>query len=215
MVITPTEAIRRAVIDRYPFPGDRITAIPLAASPHFQPAAVPRGNFFLFLGTIEPRKNVAGLIEAWREVRRKHPVDLVIAGRNRDAFPIPEEAGLTISGPVSEADLPALYSSALAVVYPSLYEGFGLPVLEAMQCGALAVTSRDPAIMEVSGDAALHVEAENTRELTQTLAWIAADPEKFEDVRRRALQRAKCFSWSRTAERTQEVYAEARRVFRK
>ncbi len=216
LVITPSEAIRRAAMDRFHLSADRVVAIALAASAHFQPAPAARGNFFLFVGTLEPRKNLPRLIEAWREVRRTHAVELVIAGRARADFPpIAEEPGLRMLGAVPESDLAALYSSALAVVYPSLYEGFGLPVLEAMQCGALVVTSRDPAIVEVSSDAAVHVDAADARELAQVLEEIAAAPEKFEDFRQRAIERARSFSWTRTAERTREVYAEARRIFRR
>jgi glycosyltransferase involved in cell wall biosynthesis len=216
MVITPSQAVRRAAIGRFHLAADRVVAIPLAASEPFQPATVARENVFLFVGTIEPRKNVARLIDAWREVRKSQDVDLSLAGRIRDDFsPIAPEPGLRVLGAVPDGVLPALYSAALAVVYPSLYEGFGLPVLEAMQCGALVVTSRDPAILEVSGDAALHVDAEDTRALAQTLGEIAAAPEKFEDFRRRAIERARSFSWRRTAELTREVYAEARRRFRK
>jgi glycosyltransferase involved in cell wall biosynthesis len=109
---------------------------------------------------------------------------------------------------VADAELPALYSNALAVVYPSLYEGFGLPVLEAMQCGAIVVTSRDPAIMEVAGDGALCVD-----DLVEPLRAIVADPSKFSELRDRALARAKQFSWRRTAELTQDVYDEAVRRF--
>ena len=76
-------------------------------------------------------------------------------------------------GEVPDSDLPALYSGALACVYPSLYEGFGLPVLEAMQCGALVITSRDPAILEVSGDAAVHVDAEDTAALVEAMRAVA------------------------------------------
>lgn len=120
-----------------------------------------------------------------------------------------------------DEDLPELYSTARAVVYPSFYEGFGLPVLEAMQCGAIVVTSRDPAIMEVAGDAAILAavierfnDASDTHELAATLASIAEAPHNFAPLRERALRRAKQFSWRRTAELTQEVYAEACRVFR-
>ena len=174
--------------------------------------------FFLFVGTLEPRKNISGLIEAWREVRQTHDIDLVIAGRARADFPpLDAEPGLRVLGPVPDEDLPELYSTARAVVYPSFYEGFGLPVLEAMQCGAIVVTSRDPAIMEVAGDAAIFVTinaARDIRELAATLASIAEAPHNFAPLRERALRRAKQFSWRRTAELTQEVYAEACRVFR-
>jgi glycosyltransferase involved in cell wall biosynthesis len=173
----------------------------------------------LFVGTLEPRKNISGLIEAWREVRQTHSIDLVIAGRARADFPpLAPEPGLRLLGPVPDEDLPELYSSARAVVYPSLYEGFGLPVLEAMQCGAIVVTSRDPAIMEVAGDAAIFAATvqggSDTRELAATLAALAEAPHNFAPLRERALRRAKQFSWHRTAELTQEVYAEACRVFR-
>jgi len=218
MVITPSEAVRRAAIDRFRLAPDRIVAIPLAAAEHLRPvrAPAPAVPYFLFVSTIEPRKNVARLIEAWREVRKAHRVDLVLAGRVRNGFagPAPEE-GLHLRGPVPEADLPALYSGALAVVYPSLYEGFGLPVLEAMQCGALAITSCDPAIMEVASDAAIHVEATDTRALAEAMTAVAAAPKKFTAMRERALDRAKLFSWQRTAERTREVYDAARRIFRR
>jgi glycosyltransferase involved in cell wall biosynthesis len=216
MVITPSQAVRRAVMERFHLSADRVVAVPLAASPDFAPANVARGNYFLFVGTIEPRKNIARLIDAWREVRARHAVDLMLVGRTRaDVPPIAEEPGLTIRGAVPDEELPALYSAALAVVYPSLYEGFGLPVLEAMQCGALVVASRDPAILEVSADAAIHVDAEDTRGLAQALSEICDAPEKFASVRVQAIERARSFSWRTTAERTREVYAEARRVFRK
>lgn len=216
LVITPSDAVRRAAIDRFRLAPDRVVAVPLAASSEFAPAAVPRGNYFLFVGTIEPRKNLARLIQAWREVRNRHAAELVIAGRLRaDHPPIAAEPGLSLRGAVADEDLPRLYSGALAVVYPSLYEGFGLPVLEAMQCGAVVVTSRDPAILEVSADAAIHVDAQDTRALAAALEAICEDPAKFNPLRQRALVRASSFSWRATAERTREVYAEAQRIFRR
>ncbi|MBZ5603044.1 MAG: glycosyltransferase family 4 protein [Acidobacteriia bacterium] len=217
MVITPSEAVRRAAIDRFKLSPDRVVAVPLAASAHFRPVVSHAPSpYFLFVGTLEPRKNLPGLIEAWREVRSTHAVDLVIAGRQRTDFPpIAAEPGLHLRGAVDEAELPALYSGALAVVYPSLYEGFGLPVLEAMQCGAIVVTSKDPAILELTGGAAIHVEAADTHALAEALRAIAAVPENFAGVKQRALDRAREFSWDRTAERTREVYDAAVRVFRK
>jgi glycosyltransferase involved in cell wall biosynthesis len=212
MIITPTEAIRGAVIEQFGLAPDLVVAIPLAASEHFRPTACepPQRPYFLFIGTLEPRKNISALIEAWREVRKKHDVDLMIAGRSRDDFPaIAAEPGMLLLGAVPDGELPELLSNALAVVYPSLYEGFGLPVLEAMQCGAIVVTSRDPAIMEVAGDGALCV-----TDLIEPLRAIAADSSRFTDLRNRALARAKCFSWRRTAELTQDVYDEAIRRFK-
>jgi alpha-1,3-rhamnosyl/mannosyltransferase len=149
------------------------------------------------------------LIEAWREVRRSEEIDLVLAGRVRDDFPAPApEEGLRILGAVPEADLPALYSGAIAFVYPSLYEGFGLPVLEAMQCGVTVITSRDPAIMEVSGGGAVHVDATDVRAIVEAMR---ARPMRREE----SLNRAAQFSWSKTAQKTREVYDVAIRSFTK
>lgn len=217
MVITPSETVRRAAIERFSLPPDRVTAIPLAASKCFRPVhAAPRATpYFLFAGTLEPRKNIRRLIEAWREVRKIRDVDLVLAGRARSDFELPRsEPGLRLLGAVPDEQLPGLYSGAAACVYPSLYEGFGLPVLEAMQCGAPVITSRDPAIAEVTGGhAAIHVDAEDTRALANALAAALEAPENFAAIRAQALKRARDFSWTRTAQRTREVYDAACRVF--
>jgi hypothetical protein len=221
MVITPSDAVRRAAIERFSLPPDRVAAIPLAAPEHFRPVdAAPQATpYFLFAGTLEPRKNLRRLIEAWREVRKTRQVDLVLAGRARSDFePPPSEPGLRLLGAVPDEELPGLYSGAAACVYPSLYEGFGLPVLEAMQCGALVITSRDPAIAEVTGGGtatriAIHVDAEDTRALVHALAAALDAPENFAAIRAKALKRARDFSWTRTAQRTREVYDAACRVF--
>jgi glycosyltransferase involved in cell wall biosynthesis len=208
IIITPSEAIRRAAIARFALDEQRVTAVPLAASSHFRPvqAAPPPRPYFLFVGTLDPRKNIARLIEAWREVRQTQQVDLLLAGR-APSMPAAED-GLRTLGPVKEEDLPALYSGAIAFVYPSLYEGFGLPVLEAMQCGATVITSRDPAIMEVSGGAAVHVDAADVRALAEAMR---ARPIRREESLKRAAQ----FSWSKTAQKTREVYDVATRLFAK
>lgn len=213
MVITPSEAVRRAAIERFRLNPDRVVAVPLAAGPIFRPVEVaPTRPYFLFVGTLEARKSLTRLIEAWREVRKRHNVDLVLAGRARADFPAPaEEPGLRLLGAAPESDLAGLYSGALAIVYPSLYEGFGLPVLEAMQCGAVVVTSRDPAIREVSAGAAIYVDAEDTKALAEALAAVATAPDSFSELRKRALARSRDFTWARTARRTREVYDVARR----
>jgi len=212
MVITPTEAVRRAAIERFRLVPDRVVAVPLAAADVFRPSPPPSFDvpYFLFVGTCEPRKNIARLVDAWREVRKTVAVDLVLVGRNHARA---EERGLRVLGEVPDSDLPALYSGALACVYPSLYEGFGLPVLEAMQCGALVITSRDPAILEVSSGAALHVDAEDTAALVLTMQAAAADPGHFAELRQKALARAAQFSWQKTARLTREVYDRAARAF--
>jgi glycosyltransferase involved in cell wall biosynthesis len=212
MVITPTEAVRRAAIERFGLSLDRVVAVPLAAGDVFRPSP-PKlfdAPYFLFVSTREPRKNVARLIDAWREVRKTIAVDLVLVGR--DHAPT-EERGLRVLGEVADSDLPGLYSGALACVYPSLYEGFGLPVLEAMQCGAVVIASRDPAILEVSCDAALHVDAEDTAALVEAMRAATTNSYGFDDLRKRAVARAAQFSWQKTARLTREVYESATRAF--
>jgi glycosyltransferase involved in cell wall biosynthesis len=208
MVITPGEKVRRAAIQRFGLRPERVVAVPEAAAHWFRPVEpVPGQPYFLFVGTLEPRKNLDVLIEAWREVRRHHVVDLVLVGRRRaDAPVIPAEPGLRLAGEVADAELPALYSGALALVYPSLYEGFGLPVLEAMQCGAPVIASH--AVEEAAGDAATY--ADTPRELADALAQLASRPELRAAARRLSLARAAEFSWERTARLTRQVYEEAR-----
>ncbi|HZT38868.1 MAG TPA: glycosyltransferase family 1 protein [Bryobacteraceae bacterium] len=215
MVITPTRAIREEVIARFRVHPDRTAAVPLAAPERFKSvAALPHGEpFFLYVGTIEPRKNIAVLIDAWRELRRREKVDLWLAGRVRNGFEAPRyEPGLRMLGAVEDEMLPQLYSRALAFVYPSAYEGFGLPVLEAMQCGAMVIASRDPAICEVAGGAAVQVDAGDAAGWAQAMR-AALDEEARRRWRERSLERAAHFSWEQTARRTHEVYEEARRRF--
>ncbi len=204
MVATPTEAIRREAIARFGLRPDRVAAVPLAASERFRPGAA-RGGYLLRVGTIEPRKNVQLAIGAVRELRRAGgEVTLKLAGRNE--MGLKPEPGIEVLGPVPGDALPGLYAGAAALLFPSLYEGFGLPVLEAFRCGVPVVASRDPALMEVSGGAALHPASDSE--------WPAAIRAAIDgpEWRERALARGAEFTWSRTARRMREVYREAIRL---
>jgi glycosyltransferase involved in cell wall biosynthesis len=209
MIVTPSEAVRKQAIERFRIHPDRIRAVPHAASACFRPVTAPPGPpYFLYAGALEPRKNIPCLLAAWREVRRMHAVDLVLAGRRRSDFAqLSPEPGLQIIGEVSDERLAELFTGTLAFVYPSLYEGFGLPVLEAMQCGACVIASRDPAITEVAAGAALQTGSQV--ELVRAMGDIAAHPEWAEPWRERGLRRAADFSWRRTAQLTHDVYEEA------
>jgi glycosyltransferase involved in cell wall biosynthesis len=218
MVITPSEAVRRQAIERFRLQASRVVAIPHAAAPSFRPVAPGRNErpYLLYVGTIEPRKNLPMLIDAWRDFHRDYPIDLVLAGRRReDAAEIADEPGLRVLGLTGEEELPALISGALAVVYPSYYEGFGLPVLEAMQCGAAVIASNDPAVAEVAGGAAILVDARDCRAWVETLRAIVPDTEKLNDLRAKALRRAAEFTWTKTAQLTRDVYEQALRRFGK
>jgi glycosyltransferase involved in cell wall biosynthesis len=210
MILTVSEAVRREVIDYFGVGPDRVRAVPLAAATRFRPVpptSPAQKPFFLFVATLEPRKNVTSLIEGWLESRRDTNADLVIAGRNRADFAaINPIEGMHLLGEVPDQELPRLYSDALAFIYPTHYEGFGLPVLEAMQCGAPVITSRDPAVMEVAGGAAIHVTT--AHEIADAMRSVAANPQLRNVLRGCGLKRAGAFSWARTARETHRVYAD-------
>jgi glycosyltransferase involved in cell wall biosynthesis len=211
MVVTPSEAVRKQAIERFRLRPERVAAVPEAAAPWLRPVeTAPETPYFLFLGTLEPRKNLPALVEAWQGLRRRHKIDLLLAGRRRtDCPPIPEEPGLRLLGEIPDEELRKLYSGALAFVYPSLYEGFGLPVLEAMQCGSCVIASR--AVAETGGPAAVY--ADSVEDLTRAMLRAAEDPEWRADRRAQSLARARDFSWERTARLTRQVYEEARKRF--
>jgi len=217
MIITPTQSVRAAVIERFRVPASCVIAVPHGAAEVFRPAAPPVASpdaapYFLYVGTLEPRKNLDGLIEAWREVRRRHGVDLVLAGRKRVDFnELPPEPGLRLTGEVSDTDLAQLYSGALALVYASHYEGFGLPVLEAMQCGACVLISKDAALCEVAGEAG--VKLDGGQAWAEAMCAAASNPEWRNEQRAKSLKHAREFSWKRTAQLTYDVYQEALKRF--
>lgn len=214
-VITVSETIRREVLAYFRIAPERVHAIPLAADSRFRPVAPADGAqpYFLFVGTLEPRKNVAALVEAWKPIFREFGVPLKIAGRRRKDFVAPTEMpGIEWLGAVADEELAALYSGALAVVYPSMYEGFGLPVLEAMQCGAPVVVGAAEALREVAGDGALCVGADEPGELTTVLRRFAMEPAWRQEWSGRSIARAAAFSWARTAAETRTVYQEAIRL---
>jgi glycosyltransferase involved in cell wall biosynthesis len=213
MILTPTQAVRTQVIGHFHVPAGRVAAVPHGASEIFRPVEVlPSVPYFLYVGTLEPRKNLNALTEAWRELRRSHAVDLVLAGRRRADFPeIPSEPGLRTPGEVSDTELARLYSGSLAFVYPSHYEGFGLPVLEAMQCGAAVFISHDAAVREVAGDAA--VSLDGVSEWVKAMSAAITNPSWLYERRAKSMARAKEFSWAQTARLTREVYEEAERRF--
>ena len=168
--------------------------------------------YFLYVGTIQPRKNLARLIDAFAG-SGAGGARLVIAGKRgwlaegieRRAAELDVSGRVRLAGYVPDDDLPALMAGALAFVFPSLYEGFGMPVLEAMACGAPVLTSCTSSLPEVAGDAALLVDPEDSRALAAALGRLASEPELRADLRRRGLARAARFTWDRCAEETLRV----------
>jgi glycosyltransferase involved in cell wall biosynthesis len=229
-VITDCEAVRVELIERFRVRPERVSAVPLAPSSEFrvQPpevidAVVDRyrlkaGEYILFAGALEPRKNVARLVQAvelLRARRRDVVPPLVLVGpsgwRNDEVATRIRSAGswLRLLGTVPRSDLVALMSGASVLAYPSLSEGFGLPVLEAMACGTPVVASQIGPIVEASGDAALLVDPTDAEEIAEGLRRILEDRGLREDLAKRGLARAATFSWGRTAAGTLSAYAKA------
>ncbi len=172
-------------------------------------------RFVLSVGTIEPRKNLASLFEAFR-MAQLEDVQLVVVGRTgwlyADTFARLRELGLDnrtrFTGFVPDEDLPALYSAAEAFAFPSMYEGFGLPVLEAMACATPVVCSRAASLPEVAGDAAVLVPPDDVRGWSEALARMAQDAAFRAEVGRRGPAQAARFSWAQAARRTRQLYRE-------
>ncbi len=229
-IITPSGSVKRETCEHLGVSPGKVFVVPEAARSAFQP--VPReeteearrrlgveDEFVLFVGTIEPRKNLLTLARAFDEILRHTPLrpQLVIAGKEgwltNELFSYLKGAGVRervrFTGYVSDGDLRALYSSCRAFVYPSLYEGFGLPPLEAMACGAPVVTSRVPSLTETVGDAARLVSPTDYQELAQAIVHLLRDSGERERLSSAGLRRAAEFSWEKTARATLDVYREA------
>lgn len=225
-VITVSEATARDVERYLRFPANRITAIPNGVDPSMRVVDDPLQldefrkrnqlpeHWLLFVGTLQPRKNLIGLLRGYAGVAGVIDAPLVVAGGKgwmySDVFD--EVKALGISDRVRFVDyvapdeLPLWYSAATAFVYPSLYEGFGLPVLEAMACGTPVVTSSISSMPEVAGDAAILVDPSDIGEIGAGLKKLLEDEGLRRELRRRGLARAAQFSWTETARRTAEVY---------
>lgn len=224
IVLTPSQATSLDVVHDLGIPPERVVSIPYAAAEMFRPVderpAAPGTDrpYFLFVGTIEPRKNLLRLINAFAEFARDQPsVNLVLAGqRGWKCEEIYERARaadvadrIRVLDYVNEAALPALYSHALACVYPSLFEGFGFPVVEAMSCGTPVLTSNTTSLAEIGEGAALLIDPLDTRAIAEGLRALANDAALRADLRRRGLERAATFSWAETGRRTLAAYQRA------
>jgi len=226
-IITPTKAIKDELTARFDLDPLRITVTPEAPRESFFPmnredtADVRQrlgieSDFILFVGTIEPRKNLQTLVRAFERISRKtdHRPQLVIAGGEgwltEDFDRLVRGSGLQerirLTGYLTDEELRALYSSCKVFVYPSLYEGFGLPPLEAMACGAPVVASRIPAHEETLKDNARLVEPMDESALAQVMVDLLADQPARESLGKAGLAHVANFSWRKTAAMTWEVY---------
>jgi glycosyltransferase involved in cell wall biosynthesis len=230
-LIAISESTARDLQQYLRVPANRIDVTPLAASPAFTPD-IPRqavnevrrryqlpDEYVLYVGRLEPRKNLPRLLDAYAQLLQRRPSapPLVLAGARgwhpRDLDRALNRAGSSVRaiGYVSDADLPALYAGAGIFVYPSLYEGFGIPVIEALACGVPTITSNVSSMAEVAADAAELVDPSNTSEIVSALERLMEDAVRRAELRARGIARARCYSWDLTAQRTRESYLKAAR----
>ena len=230
IVVTPSEAVRQEVHNHMKVPLDRIVAIPEAARSCFRRLDFELTDgvrkrlgitelFVLYVGTVEPRKNLLTLVRAFEQVVSESDLrlQLVIAGRKGwmvdELFRYVKQSlaaqQIIFTGYLSDNELCALYSSCALFVYPSLYEGFGLPPLEAMASGAPVIASSIPSISEVLGEAALLVDPTDGTSLARAIIRLLKDEELRKELASKGLRRTSELSWERTAELTRAVYEQA------
>lgn len=196
VVLTVSEAVKRDL--------ERLGATNVAVTPNgidevFTPAAAEKTHF-LYVGNDKPHKNVGALVEAFSRVRG---AKLILAGAPFERFRNRE--GVEVRGFVTTEELVGLYRSAIALVMPSHEEGFGLPAVEAMACGTSVITSLAPALVEITGDAALHVDARDADKLASAMRRMLDDVDLRDQLASRGIDRARDFTWKRCAETTRKA----------
>ena len=228
--ITPTESVKREVCEHLRVKANKVIAIPSAARQSFRPVPSEQtvetrkrlaieDDFLLFVGTLEPRKNLLTLLKALEQIVRKTSLrpQLVIAGGEGwlmdETFSFIKHSGigdrLRLTGYLGDDELRALYSSCRIFVYPSLYEGFGLPPLEAMACGAPVIAGRVAALQEVLGSAARLFDPLNVEALAGSIVELMENDEERRRMASNGPKHAAKFSWAETARRTLNVYRDA------
>ncbi len=231
-VIGVSEFTRRELLELFRLPADRVRVIPEGVETVFHPAPkgdqarasyVPTGAgqpYILAVGTLEPRKNLGALLEAFAHFRQHVPGHcLVIVGSQDFGHPalaerlsaLGLEEEVRLGGSVSDEDLADIYRGAEFLVYPSKYEGFGLPPLEAMACGTPVLAARSSSIPEVVGEAAVLFDPDDVEEMAARMIEVAASPAVRDDLQAKGLARAAGFRWEKAAAATLEVYHGCRR----
>ncbi len=228
MIISISEYSRRHFLEIFPhYPAERVQVLHPASRFSLtddvdekagQVKKLPAGEFWLSVGTLEPRKNLRRLLQAYARLRHEGLTDLPLAvagGKGWLEEDLPDYiAGLGIQndvhllGYVNDAQLHWLYRHCFAFLYPALFEGFGMPVLEAMSLGAAVITSNVTSLPEIAGDAALSVDPEDVEAMAEAMLRLQNDSTLHADLQRRALARSKLFSWEKMARGVLDVYEE-------
>jgi len=225
VIIVDSYATKKDIVEYFGIREGKIRVIHLGVEGRFRPINNVESfrlknnlpsKMILNVGTLEPRKNVVSLIKAFNELRKKGFKDykLVIAGNKgwlyeeifKEVIHSDLEREVLFLGVVKDKDLPVLYNCADIFVYPSLYEGFGLPPLEAMACGIPVITSNTSSLPEVIGDAGIMVDPTDINSLCESMYILLKDKELWNRMRNMGLERSKLFSWDKTAEKILKVY---------
>lgn len=229
-IVAVSQFTKHEIAELFQIPEDRIRVIYNGISPIYQPVRDQikiehvkerygvKGPYFLFVGTIEPKKNITTLIRAWAALRdsTRYQYPLVLVGKKgwyfeelqKDIQNRPDREDIIITDSIENDDLPYLYSGAEAFVLPSLFEGFGIPIIEAMACGTPVVTSNRASLPEIAAHAALVVDPLKVGDLTEAMHAIVSDFSFRARLVQKGLDRAKEFSWGKTARETLDLYRE-------
>jgi glycosyltransferase involved in cell wall biosynthesis len=226
-IIAISNQTKADIMKYYKVPDEKITVTYLSADSSLQRASMEEieatkarynlpNQYFLYVGTLEPRKNIPYMLEAFSKAKEKYqiPHKLVIVGKKgwkyESIFQTIErnklENDIIFTGYINDEDLPAIYSGASIFLFPSLYEGFGLPVLEAMKCGVPVITTNVSSLPEVAGDAGILIPLDDVGYFANQIFELINDDDKWKHYSQLSLTRAGQFSWDRTAQETIDVY---------
>jgi glycosyltransferase involved in cell wall biosynthesis len=212
--IVPSNAVKEDLENYFNINPNLIEVIYEGVSEKYQLGHLEKQNFILAVSTLEPRKNFKRIIECYIKLKQKNKIDekLIIVGKHgwyfKDIINIPENLknNIVFKGYIPEEDLIQLYQSAKLFIYPSLYEGFGLPVLEAMACGCPTITSNNSSLPEVAGDAAFYIDPESEFQIMEGILKLSGDDNLRQNLAQKGLTQVKKFTWSQCAEKTISLY---------
>ena len=226
-ILSDSEATRKDILELLPVPPEKVTTVHLAQDARFAPQEETQiealqkrlelpHEYILFVGTFEPRKNVNGLLNAYAQLRSRHPDAPALILTGNPGWLFDETLALVERLQLGDTvmflksfpaeDLPVLYSGASLFVLPSHYEGFGLPVLEAMACGTVCVIANRASLPEIAGEAALRFDPDNIESIVAVLERTLADSALRADLRERGFARAREFNWEKCCRQTLAVY---------